>query len=161
MASDDELAYMPSLYEDGYRSVQVKAPPIIVLALLCVTSVQAQQPQPGPTPPPTPPATQQQPAPGLVDENSLTGTSARASKLIGAKVYRGADSVGEIKDVLVDLDHATVPAVILSISGLLGMNEKLVAVPPAMIKVGKEAHFTVDFTEDQLKAAPAFDPSKL
>jgi hypothetical protein len=76
-------------------------------------------------------------------------------------VYRGANAVGDVKDVLVDLEHATVPAVIISISGLLGINEKLVAVPAAMIKVGKEAHFTIDLTEDQLKAAPAFDPNKL
>lgn len=149
----------------------MKAAPIALLAMLCVTSVQAQQQdqpqqteskdaQPEPAKPAEQPSQAQQ-QPALVDPSIFTGTSARASKIIGAKVYRGGKALGEIKDVLVDLNHATVPAVIISMSGLLGMNEKQVAIPAAMVKVGKEANFTIDLTEDQLKAAPAFDPSKL
>lgn len=151
----------------------MKVTPIILMAMLCIAPVRAQQQDQSQSkagdaqPEPAKPAEQaQQPAQkpeqqALVDPSILTGTSARASKIIGAKVYRGGKALGEIKDVLVDLNHATVPAVIISMSGLLGMNEKLVAVPAAMIKVGKEATFTVDLTEDQLKAAPDFDPSKL
>ena len=37
-----------------------------------------------------------------IDEAALTG-SARASKLIGSKVYKGDTSIGQIEDVLVDL----------------------------------------------------------
>lgn len=146
----------------------MKRTPIIVLALVCATVAQAQQDQPQQSDQQAnPPAQASQPAPAqtpssvFVDPSILTGMSARASKVIGSKVYRGDTTVGEIKDVLLDLNHATVPAVIISTGGLLGMNEKQVAVPAAAIKVGKEARFTIDLTEDQLKAAPAFDPGKL
>jgi hypothetical protein len=87
--------------------------------------------------------------------------SARATKLIGNKVYKGDTSIGQIEDVLVDLDGATISAVILSVGGFLGVGDKLVAVPVTQIKIGSEAKFTTDLTKDQLTSAPAFDFSKL
>ena len=108
------------------------------------------------------PARAQVPTQPVMDESILVGTSARASKVIGSKIYRGDTIIGEIKDVLIDLNHATVPAVIIAMGGgLLSVHEKQVAVPAASLKVGKEARFSIELTEDQLKAAPAFDPSKL
>jgi sporulation protein YlmC with PRC-barrel domain len=95
-----------------------------------------------------------------IDDAALAG-SARASKLIGSKVYKGDTSIGQIEDVLVDLEHATVAAVILSVGGFLGLGDKLVAVPVNQIKVGSEAKFTTDLTKDQLASAPAFDFSRL
>ena len=149
----------------------MKAATISLAALFCVNAAwaqQDQQPQQQDTNPPaqSTPAQTAQPAPAqsgtqFVDQSLLTGTSARASKIIGSKLYRGDTVVGDIKDVLLDLNHALVSAVIISTSGLLGINEKQIAVPAAAIKVGKEARFTTDLTEEQLKAAPAFDPGKL
>ena len=81
--------------------------------------------------------------------------------MIGSKVYEGDTSIGQIEDVLVDLDRATVMAVILSVGGFLGIGDKLVAVPVNQIKVGREAKFTTDMTKEQLANAPAFDFSKL
>lgn len=95
-----------------------------------------------------------------VDDAALAG-SARASKLIGSKVYQSDRSIGQIEDVLVDLDHATVTAVILSVGGFLGIGDKLVAVPVGQLKVGAEARFTTDLTKDQLTSAPAFDFGRL
>ena len=46
-----------------------------------------------------------------IDDAAMAG-SARASKLIGSKVYKGDTSIGQIEDVLVDLDHASAAAVI-------------------------------------------------
>lgn len=94
-------------------------------------------------------------------DNATLAHSARASKIIGSKVYKGDTSIGQIEDVMVDLDHATSVAVILSVGGFLGMGDKLVAVPPNQIKVGSEAKFTTDLTKDQLANAPAFDFAKL
>jgi sporulation protein YlmC with PRC-barrel domain len=99
------------------------------------------------------------PTSGIVD-TALAG-SARASKLIGSKVYEGDTSIGQIEDVLVDLDRATVSAVILSVGGFLGIGDKLVAVPVNQIKIGREAKFTTDLTKEQLANAPAFDFGKL
>lgn len=87
--------------------------------------------------------------------------SARASKVIGSTVYRGDSAVGRIEDLLVDLDHASVGAVILSVGGILGLGDKLVAVPPGRIKVGSEARFTIDLSKEQLEGAPAFDLTTL
>jgi sporulation protein YlmC with PRC-barrel domain len=90
-----------------------------------------------------------------IDDVALA-RSARASKLIGSKVYEGDTSIGQIEDVLVELDHATVPAVILSVGGFLGVGEKLVAVPANQIKIGSEAKFMTDLTKEQLTNAPPF-----
>ena len=59
------------------------------------------------------------------------------------------------EDVLVELDHAAVPAVILSVGGFLGVGEKLVAVPVNQIRVGSEAKFITDLTKEQLTSALA------
>jgi len=94
------------------------------------------------------------PVPGMDD--AALAQSARATKLIGSKVYKGDTSIGQIEDVLVELDHGTVPGVILSVGGFLGVGEKLVAVPLNQIKIGREARFVTDLTKEQLANAPAF-----
>ena len=123
----------------------------MVLALCPVPLVHAQ---------PTPVGASDAPAAatpiGNLDAAALDG-SARTSKLIGSKVYKGDTSIGQIEDVLVALDRATVTAVIVSVGGFLGIGNKLVAVPVNQIKVGSEAKFTTDLTRDQLANAPAFD----
>ena len=95
-----------------------------------------------------------------MDEAALSG-SARATKLIGSNVYKGDTAIGTIDDVLVDLDHATLKALVLSVGGFLGLGNKLVAVPVSQIKLSTEAKFTTELTKEQLTRAPAFDPSKL
>ena len=94
-------------------------------------------------------------------DDAAMAKSARASKLIGNKVYKGDTSIGEIEDVLIEFDNATVPAAILSMGGFLGVGNKLVAVPVNQIKVDTEARFTTDLTKEQLTNAPAFDYGKL
>lgn len=99
------------------------------------------------------------PIPGI-DDAALAG-SARATKLIGSKVYTGDTSIGQIEDVLVTLDRATVTGVILSVGGFLGVGDKLVAVPVNQIRVGPEARFVTNLSKEQLANAPAFDFAKL
>ena len=55
-----------------------------------------------------------------------------------------------------ELDHSTVPGVILSVGGFLGVRDKLVVVPVDQIKIGSEAKFVTDLTKEQLANAPAF-----
>jgi sporulation protein YlmC with PRC-barrel domain len=95
-----------------------------------------------------------------IDNKALAG-SARASKLIGSNVYNGDTSIGQIEDVMVTLDQATVTGIILSVGGFLGVGDKRVAVPVNLIRVGPEARFITDLTKDQLANAPAFDFAKL
>jgi sporulation protein YlmC with PRC-barrel domain len=94
------------------------------------------------------------PIPGI--EGAAVAQSARASKLIGSKVYKGDTSIGQIEDILIQIDRGTVPAVILSVGGFLGIGDKLVAVPVTQIKIGSEARFVTDLTKEQLTKAPAF-----
>jgi hypothetical protein len=47
------------------------------------------------------------------------------------------------------------------VGGVLGMGDKLVAVPTSRIKVGSEAKFTTGLTKEQLARAPAFDIREL
>jgi sporulation protein YlmC with PRC-barrel domain len=123
--------------------------------LLALSAAYAQQPQKD-APANTPVSTS---IPGA-DEASLAG-SARASKLIGSSVYKGDTSIGAIEDILVDLDHGSLKAFVLSVGGFLGIGNKLVAIPISQIKLGTEAKFTTELTKEQLTNAPAFDPSKL
>ena len=131
----------------------MKATILAIFAMLLVLApTHAQQ---------APSAKAQATAPIAGIDDAALARSARASKLIGNKVYKGDTSIGQIEDVMVDLDHATTAAVILSVGGFLGMGDKLVAVPVSQIKVGSEAKFTTDLTKDQLVNAPAFDFAKL
>jgi sporulation protein YlmC with PRC-barrel domain len=131
----------------------VKATILAIFAMLLVlTTAHAQQ---------APSAKAQATAPIAGIDDAALARSARASKIIGNKVYKGDTSIGQIEDVMVDLDHATTAAVILSVGGFLGMGDKLVAVPVSQIKVGSEAKFTTDLTKDQLANAPAFNFGKL
>ncbi len=100
---------------------------VLFTILLALTTAQAQQPQRD-VAPVTPPIT------GL--DNAAWSKSARTSRLIGSKVYKDDTAIGQIEDVLVDLESATVTAIILSVGGFLGMGDKLVAVPVNQIKPG-------------------------
>lgn len=133
----------------------MRATTFVVFTMFLISTAHAQQTQTG-----TSINTQAAMPRAGIDDAALAG-GARASKLIGSKVYKGDTSIGHIEDVLVDLDHATVTAVILSVGGFLGMGDKLVAVPVNQIKVGSEAKFMTDLTKEQLASAPAFDFSKL
>jgi hypothetical protein len=125
----------------------MRATTLAVFAMLTnVASAQAQQAQ----------SDVKATAPIAAFDEAAVARSARASKIIGSKVYKGDTSIGQIEDVLIDLDHAGIPAVILSVGGFLGVGEKLVAVPVSQIKVGSEAKFTSELTKEQLSAAPTF-----
>jgi hypothetical protein len=97
------------IHDEGtHMKIMVSA---VFAILLALTTAQAQQSQRD-VAPGTSPIT------GL--DNEAWGKSARASKLIGSKVFQGDTSIGQIEDVLVDLDHATVTAMILSSRRLPG-----------------------------------------
>jgi len=54
----------------------------------------------------------------------------KASGLIGANVQNPqGEKLGEIKDLVIDLDKATVSYAVLATGGVLGIGEKLLAVP--------------------------------
>ena len=127
---------------------------IVFAMFLVITSAYSQTRRDAP---PNPQAAA--PIPGI-DTTAMAG-SARASKLIGSKVYKGDTAIGQIEDVLLAPDQATVTAIILSVGGFLGIGDKLVAVPVKQIRVGPEAKFITDLTKEQLANAPAFEFAKV
>jgi uncharacterized protein YrrD len=90
--------------------------------------------------------------------HSVIGTEgARASKVIGSKVYSGDTAIGSIEDIVFDLDRGSVLAVIVSVGGFAGIGEKLIALQPGQVRAGSEARFTAELTKEQIAAAPAFE----
>ncbi len=95
--------------------------------------------------------------------NKVDTSTISANDFIGTTVY-GADNadIGEINDVVLNKD-GKVDAVIIGVGGFLGMGEKSVAVGMDNLAFladdsGNKYLYT-QFTEDQLKAQPAYDKS--
>lgn len=88
-------------------------------------------------------------------------TAVLASRFMGQKVYSAGDErVGEINDLVMNSELATVVAII-GVGGFLGIGEKDVAIPVNDITVTKDAdnnlRLTIASSKEQLEAAPAFD----
>jgi sporulation protein YlmC with PRC-barrel domain len=82
----------------------------------------------------------------------------RATELMDKKVVgRDGDDLGEIKDVVVDLETGKVHAAVLEFGGILGVGEKHYAFPVSELKPGKDADkLAMDIDKDKLKNAEGF-----
>jgi PRC-barrel domain protein len=86
----------------------------------------------------------------------------RGTKLIGSSVY-GPDnaSIGEITDVLVGND-GKIRAVVVGVSGLLGVTDKDIAIPFAALDIkpglaqGSIDKISVSYSKEQFRDAPRF-----
>ena len=83
----------------------------------------------------------------------------RASKLIGMEVSNAqGDNLGEINDLVVDVNNARVHYAILAFGGFMGMGEKLFAYPVRTFSVGRDGEALVlNVEKDRLKQAPGFE----
>lgn len=86
-------------------------------------------------------------------------TTISASSLSGFEVVNlKGENLGEIKDLVVDLPTARVEYAILSFGGVLGLGDKLFAVPLGALAADvPEKKFVLDADEERLKSAPGFD----
>lgn len=82
-----------------------------------------------------------------------------ADTLIGNEVVnRQADSLGDIKEIMLDLRSGRVAYAVLSVSGFLGLGEKLFAVPwQALTLDTMNKRFVLDVDKEHLKAEQGFD----
>jgi hypothetical protein len=82
-----------------------------------------------------------------------------ADTLIGEDVYnRQNESLGDIKEIMIDMARGQIAYAVLSFGGLLGMGDKLFAVPWQSLELDtNNKRFILDASKDQLKAAPGFD----
>ena len=82
-----------------------------------------------------------------------------ATKMIGNKVTNPAgEQLGLIKDLMIDLDDAQVAYVVLSFGGLLGLGDKLFAIPLEALTFDTKSEIIIlDIDKEALKEAPGFD----
>jgi sporulation protein YlmC with PRC-barrel domain len=81
----------------------------------------------------------------------------RAKKVIGTSVKNAAgESIGKVEDVLLDKQSNNIIYAVIGFGGFLGMGEKYHPVPWQSLGYDEEqGAYVVNFTKEQLKAAPA------
>lgn len=82
------------------------------------------------------------------------------SSIIGDTVFNLAgESLGKIKDIMIDITTGSVEYVVIEFGGFLGVNQKYFAVPLSALTVAKEHRhsFILDETRESLKKYPGFD----
>ncbi|MGA9342572.1 MAG: PRC-barrel domain-containing protein [Rhodanobacteraceae bacterium] len=84
-----------------------------------------------------------------------------ATTLIGDKVENPqGDSLGDLKEIMLDTAGGKIAYGVLSFGGILGMGDKLFAVPWSALTIDHEGHkLLLDSSKERLKDAPGFDKS--
>jgi len=82
-----------------------------------------------------------------------------ADTLMGNDVYnKDGEDLGDIKEFMIDMATGRVKYAVLSFGGLLGMGDKLFAVPWSALALDTEnKRFTLDVPKARLSDAPGFD----
>jgi len=82
-----------------------------------------------------------------------------ADTLIGNDVYNyEEESIGDIKEIMLDVASGTVSYAVLSFGSILGIGEKLFAVPWSALKLDTEnKRFLLNISKERLQNAPGFD----
>ena len=83
----------------------------------------------------------------------------QASTVIGNKVLNpDGEQLGNLKELVIDIEDGRVAYAVLSFGGFLGMGDKLFAIPwEALMLNAKDNTFILDVDKDLLKEAPGFD----
>jgi len=82
-----------------------------------------------------------------------------ADTLVGNDVYNEqGEDLGDVKEIMLDMSTGRVSYAVLSFGGILGMGEKLFAVPwDALTLDTVNKRFTLNVKKDRLENAPGFD----
>lgn len=82
-----------------------------------------------------------------------------ATTIIGDNVVNGhGEDLGEIKDLMIDLNLGRIRYAVLSFGGILGIGDKLFAVPFEALELDPEnERFVLDVARERLENAPGFD----
>lgn len=82
-----------------------------------------------------------------------------ADTLIGNDVYNADDEdLGDIKEIMLDVESGNVAYAVLSFGGILGLGEKLFAVPWSALALDTEnKRFMLNVSKSHLENAPGFD----
>jgi sporulation protein YlmC with PRC-barrel domain len=80
-----------------------------------------------------------------------------ARKIIGRQIQTTqGQKVGELKDIVVDLESGRILYTIVSAGGFLGINDELTVVPTGAFSSSSDARLTIDADKQKLTAAPRF-----
>lgn len=95
-------------------------------------------------------------------QDKIVAVSAfRASTLIGMPVKNtGGENLGKINELVVDVESGEVLYAALSVGGVLGVGDKLLAIPWKEFRVmheEKDTYFLLDIAKEKLEVAPGFD----
>jgi sporulation protein YlmC with PRC-barrel domain len=90
---------------------------------------------------------------------TFTNSPVKASTIIGTDVVSpNGDSLGDIKEVVIDPRTGRVAYAVVSFGGFLSMGEKLFAIPFSSFKYDITTNkYVLDVSKERLKAAPGFD----
>jgi sporulation protein YlmC with PRC-barrel domain len=90
------------------------------------------------------------------------GRVVKASEVIGSEVKNLQDEkLGKVEDMAVDVETGRIVQILVSSGGILGMGDKVTAVPPAAFTCeAPHPSLRLDATKDKLKGAPAFEMAK-
>lgn len=83
-----------------------------------------------------------------------------ASTAIGDSVTNPqGENLGDIKEVMIDVDSGKVSYAVLDFGGFLGIGNKLFAVPWNALRLDTDNHrFILDADKERLERAEGFDP---
>jgi sporulation protein YlmC with PRC-barrel domain len=95
----------------------------------------------------------------------VTGHKGPGPELMGADTLLGEDVVnqqdedlGDIKEIMIDMRNGQIAYAVLSLGGILGIGEKLFAVPWQALDLDTvNKRFVLDVSKERLKTAPGFD----
>ena len=82
-----------------------------------------------------------------------------ASSIIGDRVEnRKGESLGKIKDIMLNIRQGSIEYIVLEYGGFLGLGEKLFAIPFNRLELDAANQlFLLDLSKEKLEKAPGFD----
>jgi sporulation protein YlmC with PRC-barrel domain len=85
-----------------------------------------------------------------------------ASTLKGDKVINlQGENLGDIQEIMIDLERGRVAYAVLSFGGFLGLGDKLFAIPWEALTIDMaEKRFVLNVDKELLKRAPGFDKDR-
>jgi sporulation protein YlmC with PRC-barrel domain len=82
-----------------------------------------------------------------------------AESLIGDRVINpDGEDLGKIEEIMIEMDTGKVNYAVLSFGGIMGMGDKLFAIPWHLLRVDPDnRQFVLNIEKERLKTAPGFD----
>ncbi len=92
-------------------------------------------------------------------QHQFSNSPVKASSIIGTTVANPkGDSLGDIKEVVIDPRTGRVAYAVVSFGGFLSLGEKLFAIPFSAFEYNlPKNHYVLDVSKERLEKAPGFD----